>query len=212
MTETKKQLVFIHGAECFSREEDYVIGLEQAEIGRDDLEKSSTLKKRWHYLPTLSDAMGSQWQVIRPDMPADGNAKYDHWKLWFEKYVPHLSDGVVLVGHSTGAMFLARYLSENDLPIEVSKLFLLAGAFTRWETGPGEEDGEYFYTHLDNFSKLEQSADQIYLLHSTDDFVVPFEHLAMWSEHLPSARVVEFTDRNHFLQETFPEIIDLIKE
>ena len=204
----QKQLVFIHGGDAYSDSHDYGIALQQAEVNIEYMEKN-----RWHYVPALQSALGPEWQVIRPDMPADENAKYDHWKIWFEKYIPFLHDDVVLMGHSLGAMFLARYLSENDMPVRVSKLFLLAGEFTRPQGHqPGEGDGEFFYTHFDNFARLDPTADQIYLLHSHYDFVVPFENLALWAERLPSAQVVEYTDRNHFLQEEFSEIIELIKE
>lgn len=202
-----KQLVFIHGGEAYSNPDDYELALKKETVSLEYQEK-----KRWHYVPALQSALGDDWQVIRPDMPCEANAKYDHWKLWFEKYIPYLEDGVVLVGHSLGAMFLARYLSENSLPVSVSKLVLAAGAFTRWRAEPGEEDGEYFYVHLDNFNTLEQSADALYIVHSTDDPLVPYSNAKKFEEHLPSAELVTFTDKGHFWDEEFPELIELIQQ
>jgi predicted alpha/beta hydrolase family esterase len=203
-----KQLIFIHGGEAYSNEADFKLYLEQQEV-----DVAYKEKQRWHYVPALQAALGDDWQIIRPQMPCEDNAKYEYWKIWFEKYIPHLQDGVVLVGHSLGAMFLARYLSEHEMPVRVSKLVLVAAEFTRRSgIGPGEEDGEYFYTHLDNFSQLEQSADEIVLVYSRDDFVVPFDNLAMWAERLPSAHIVEFADKGHFLQERFLELVELIKK
>jgi predicted alpha/beta hydrolase family esterase len=49
-------------------------------------------------------------------------------------------------------------------------------------------------------------------MHSKDDPVVPFEHAGMFKKALPDAEVMAFEDREHFNQETFPEIIELIKK
>ena len=203
-----KQLVFIHGGEAYSNEADCKLGLESQEVDTEYKEK-----KRWHYVPALQDALGEGWQVLRPEMPCGDNAKYEYWKIWFEKYIPFLEDGVVLVGHSLGAMFLARYLSEHELPVRVSKLFLLAGMFTREENhAPGTEDGEYFYAHLDNMPVLDTAADKVYIVHSKDDPVVPYHHAEQFADHLPSAQLVVFESEGHFIQERFPELIELIKE
>jgi len=201
-----KQIVFIHGGEAYSDFQDYEIALEQAQVSLEYVEK-----KRWHYVPSLQQALGSEWQVIRPEMPNSNNAKYAHWKLWFEKYIPYMQDEVILVGHSLGAMFLSRYLSENIFPVKIEKLFLMAGEFTRRASKqPGEEDGEFFYTHLNNFAQLDKTARQLYLVHSKDDPVVPFENMAKFAEQLPSAQLITFTDKGHFWDEQFPELIEFI--
>lgn len=203
-----KQLVFIHGGEAYSNEADFKLGLESQEV---DIEY--TTKERWHYVPALQSALGDDWQIIRPGMPCEDNAKYEYWKIWFEKYIPFLQDGVMLVGHSLGAMFLARYLSENELPVRVSKLFLLAVMFTREaDHMPGTEDGEYFFVHLDNFAKLDVSAEQIYIVHSKDDPVAPYHHAEQFTAHLPSAELVTFEYKGHFIQERFPELVELITD
>ena len=157
-----KQVVFIHGGEAFANEQDWLDFLKDFEI--DPYEEKS---KRWKH--SLTEDLGDSWEVFMPQMPNGFNAKYIEWKIWFEKYVPYLKDGVVLVGHSLGAMFLARYLSENDMPVNINKLFLLAGAFTRDDKVEGGGQCEYFYVHLDNFEKLDQSANEIVIMHSKDD-------------------------------------------
>ena len=46
------------------------------------------------------------------------NARYEEWKIWFERMIPFLNDNVILVGHSLGGIFFVKYLSENLLPIK----------------------------------------------------------------------------------------------
>lgn len=201
---TKKQLIFIHGGEAFADEESWLEFLELLEV--DPYEESN---KRWKH--SLFENLGDEWEVFMPEMPNKLNAKYKEWKIWFEKYIPFLRDGVVLLGHSLGAMFLARYMSENELPVHVSKIFLMSGAFTRDDKVEGGGQCEYFYMHLDNCDKLNHAAEKIYIVHSKDDPVVPYEHALLFQKHLPSAELVSFEDYGHFLQEDFPEIVELIK-
>ena len=49
-------------------------------------------------------------------------------------------------------------------------------------------------------------------MHSQDDFVVPYKHGVALSEALPKAEFVTFEDKNHFLVEEFPELVDKIQE
>jgi len=89
---------------------------------------------------------------------------------------------------------------------------LLAGEFTRrGNKKPGEEDGEFFYTHLSNFKQLDQVANELYLVHSEDDPVVPFENIGKFAEHLPSARLITFKDQGHFWGEEFFELVNIMK-
>ncbi|MFW0871446.1 MAG: alpha/beta hydrolase [Patescibacteria group bacterium] len=198
-----KQLLFIHGGEIFAKEEDALDFLASLEI-----DPNEDKAKRWkHY---LAEDLGDDWQVYAPEMPNKLDAKYGQWKIWFEKYIPYLKDGVVLVGHSLGAMFLARYLSEQRLPVQVSKLFLLSGECVPNECVEKGGRGGSFYPEMENIEVLEDSAWEIYIVHSRDDPVVPYAHALRWKECLPKAKMVSFEDKGHFLHERFPELIELI--
>lgn len=91
--------------------------------------------------------------------------------------------------------------------MSVKKLFLVSPAFS--DTGFEKLDDFNFTIHPKN---IEKQAEKIYLVHSRDDFVVPFEHSEGIKNFLPNAELVVFEDRGHFLQEEFPEIIEKIKE
>ena len=60
--------------------------------------------------------------------------------------------------------------------------------------------------------ELANKIENIYILHSKDDFVVPFSHAEKYVEMLPNAEFMTFEDKNHFLIEEFPELIEKIKE
>jgi pimeloyl-ACP methyl ester carboxylesterase len=52
----------------------------------------------------------------------------------------------------------------------------------------------------------------VFLYHSRDDEVVPFEHLALYAEKLPQATIHEFDDRGHQFDDDLSEVARDIKE
>lgn len=119
-----------------------------------------------------------------------------------------LDDDFVLIGHSLGAIFLVKYLSENKIAKRVKKTMLLGAPF--------DDEG---MVHEPLFSFLRKGtlkhfiaqAGEIYVYHSEDDFAVPFSHLSKYQQALSAAHFRVFTDRNHFLQSSVPELVVDIK-
>jgi uncharacterized protein len=194
----KQQVLVIHGGDTFEKYNDYINFLKSFEI---DLNKFR--KNGWK--DNLQRALGRNYDVILPQMPNKFNADYDEWKIWFEKILNLLEDNLILVGHSLGGIFLAKYLSENKINKKIKATILVAAVF--------DKTGE----SLTNF-KLPKSLDKflnksekIYLIHSRDDRVVPFEAMEKYKNLLPKAEEIIFSDRGHFNQENFNEIVKLIK-
>jgi pimeloyl-ACP methyl ester carboxylesterase len=203
----KKQLVFIHGGEAYSNYDDFLYDLQNEDIGDPLAERS----KRWHQ--DLRNVLDEEYEVFKPSMPNSQNAKYLEWKIWFERHFQFLRDGVTLIGHSQGGMFLVKYLSENGTPFKVNTLFLLGAVYTvDSPINDSKEDGGDFAFDTSRVGELAIKIPKIYILHSKDDFVVPYEHALKYKEALPAAELVTFEDKNHFLIPEFPELIDLIKK
>lgn len=76
---------------------------------------------------------------------------------------------------------------------------------------PEEEKyaGDFAYSP-EIISNLASKAEQIFIYHSTDDPVVPYSHAEKIAAYLPSAKLVTFTDRGHFSQSEFPELLENI--
>jgi predicted alpha/beta hydrolase family esterase len=117
----KKQVLLIHGGNCFNSYEEYIQDLSEMKF---DIQRSSASKNRWNR--NLDKFLGDKFEVAMPQMPCKQNAKYLEWKILFEKMIPFLRNRVVLIGHSLGGIFLAKYLSENELPVKVKAVFLVA--------------------------------------------------------------------------------------
>lgn len=139
-------------------------------------------------------------------MPNGKNAKYKEWQIWFEKIIPLLNREIILVGHSMGGIFLAKYLSENRFPKTILATILVAAPFN--EEG-GESLGDFSLPK--SLARFEKQSREIFLIYSTDDPSVPFSKLEKYKKALPNAKTLIFKDKGHFRQETFPEIVELIK-
>jgi predicted alpha/beta hydrolase family esterase len=196
----KSSLIVIHGGTTFDTYEEYWKYLESCKVS---LEKTN--RKDW------KDFLASnlpKFEVMYPKMPNAKNARYPEWKLWFEKFIPLLSDEIVLIGHSLGGIFLAKYLSETEFPKKIKSLHLVAALY----------DTEVIKDSLADFSlngtveKLGILTNNIFLYQSKDDPEVAFANVEKYKRDIPTATLREFEDRGHFTQENFPELIKDIIE
>lgn len=196
----KKQVVVIHGGDTFDTYEDYLKYLSEWEVS-----KSMLISKGWK--SSLQSSLGEEYEVLLPRMPNEFNCKYLEWKIWFEKFIPFFNNEIILVGHSLGGIFLAKYLGENTLPKKITALFLLAAPYDDVDT---ETLADFVLpSSLDLVAK---QASKIYLYQSEDDPVVPFSELAKYQQQFPTAQSMIFKDKGHFNQESFPELVEEIKK
>lgn len=198
----KKQVIVIHGGDSFNSYKEYI-----SELKKTKLNFERMFIKGWK--DKLGVELGKNYQVILPKMPNSANARFEEWKIWFEKLIPFLNKEVILVGHSLGASFLLRYLSENKFSKKIKATFLVSAPYH--SKGMKTVLGNDF--HFDkNMSLLTKQSPLLCFYHSMDDKVVPFKELKMFQDLFPGACFVEFKDRGHFNQEKFSEIVKDIKK
>lgn len=205
MAGSKQQVFYIHGGSSYSRYEDFLEDLRTMPIR--DLPGEPEAPKKW--TRTLREDLGEDFEVFMPTMPNKMSAKYEEWKIWFERHFEYLRDGLILLGWSQGGYFLAKYLIENEPPVKIKALLLGAAPFAPDDFG-GEDGGDFAFDTT-KAGELSKKAEKILILHSKDDFVVPFSHGERFAAALPEAEFVVFEDKNHFLIEEFPELIAMIK-
>lgn len=194
----KKQVLFIHGGDTFDTYDAYIEDLKNREF-------NPRQEKRWKH--SLEKKLGDDFMVIAPIMPNGDNAKYMEWKIWFEKVIPYIEDNVVIVGHSLGGIFVAKYLSENIFPKKIFATYLIAA--------PYNDESEY---SLDDFilpdilENFEKQGGKIFLYHSKDDPIVPFAEVEKYTKALPNAEKIILENKGHLMQEEFSELIDNIQK
>ncbi len=142
-------------------------------------------------------------------MPLQDNAKYDEWKIYFERYFPQLKNNIILIGSSLGGIFLAKYLSENKFPKKILSTYLICPPYNN--TLPKEDLVGGFKLKSD-LSLLENNSKNLYLMFSKDDEVVPISHAKKFKKKLKNAKIIIYESKNgHFKISEFPEIVKMIK-
>ncbi|MBD3208278.1 MAG: hypothetical protein GF370_02410, partial [Candidatus Nealsonbacteria bacterium] len=117
----KIQIFIVHGGYTFKNREDYLNFLKNRKI--------SIKKKRNWTDDYLGENLGNNFEIIRPRMPLQDNAKYSDWKIHFERHIPYFKNNIILIGNSLGGIFLAKYLSENRFPKKILSIYLVCPPF-----------------------------------------------------------------------------------
>jgi predicted alpha/beta hydrolase family esterase len=195
----KKQVIIIHGGDSFAAYEEFLDSLKNWEVSLE----SFLPKCDWKSV--LQSKLGEEYEILSPRMPNKQNAKYEEWKIWFERMTPFIQDGVILIGHSLGGLFLAKYLSENNFSKKIEALFLIAAPHSQ------TQDISSFALEAD-LQKVAEQCRNIHLYQSQDDAVVPENEAERYKKAWPEAQLHIFQDRGHFNQENFPEIVEEIKK
>lgn len=192
-----KQVIIIHGADSFDSQEKFLEYLKNCEVSRESFLPKTDWKN------SLAAELGENFDVLFPRMPNKQNARYAEWKIWFERMLPFMADALILVGHSQGGIFLAKYLAENKLPKKIDRLLLVAAPYknTR-ETGDFAIAGP--------LSGVWEQCQNIHLFYSQDDPVVALGEMEGYKKEWPEAKTHVFSDRGHFKQEQFPELVEEI--
>lgn len=196
-----KQVIVIHGGTVFENYDDYFNSLSTKSVKTDRL----TYKPLWKEL--LQENLGSEYQVLLPSMPNKTNARYSEWAAWFKNLTQVFEDDCVLVGHSLGGIFLAKYLSENTVPVRIKGTVLIAAPFNDEST---EDLGDFKLTEISEL--LIQQAGRVTLFFGHDDPVIAPVEIDQYKKYLPNATFNVVSAPDHFMRVELPELINTIKE
>ena len=116
----KLQILMVHGGMTFKNHKDYLHWLKTREV-------SAVRNPYWE--ADLEEKFSKRFEIVRPRMPLQDNAKYRDWEIAFERYLPLLRKNFILIGSSLGGIFLAKYLSEHQLPKKALSVYLVCAPF-----------------------------------------------------------------------------------
>lgn len=198
----KQQVVFINGAVPKENYDSYNHFLETREYNPYEENFENWNKTLWDYL-------GDNFEYLRSPSSEVKFADYDAWKIMFEKMFPYLKDDLILATTSLWSTFILKYIGENEFPVRIKKLFFIAPAIA---DTPDEMLGSFSFNLETVYHRISRWTDQIYIYHSKDDPMVPFEQWLELKSYFPEAIFREFDDRGHFYKESeLPEIVEDIK-
>jgi predicted alpha/beta hydrolase family esterase len=167
-----------------------------------------TFKNRSDWKWYLQRDLGDDYEVFNPRMPNKENAKYLEWKIWFERLIQFIGDGVILIGHSRGGLFLIKYLSENKFPKIIKALILVSAPYT----GEGSRYADNSNFNLQsNLEGVTNQAKKIFIFHSKDDPIVPVSDSEFYKQKFPAAKYVCLESEGHFNGPMVPGLIETIK-
>jgi predicted alpha/beta hydrolase family esterase len=144
---------------------------------------------------SLQKELGSDFNVVYPEMPDEANAPYNAWKQLIQEKIAASREPIILVGHSMGASYLAKILTEIKTSTSIAGIFLLAAPF--WGGKGWLYEG---YEELElpkNAAATFPSNAKTFLYQTQNDEVVPFEHLALYAKMLPQATVRKINEGGH---------------
>jgi predicted alpha/beta hydrolase family esterase len=200
--EKKIQIFMVHGGMTFKNKKDYLHFLKTRKISIEE-------KIRWSD-DFLKKNLGKNFEIIKPRMPLQDNAKYKEWKIHFERHFPQLKNNIILIGSSLGGIFLAKYLSESKFPKKILSTYLICPPFDNTLEG---EDLVGGFKLKSDLSLLEKQSKNLYLMFSKDDDVVPVSHAEKYRKKLKNANIIIFESKNgHFKISEFPEVVKMVKE
>lgn len=195
-----KQVIVIHGGTTFADYDNFLEYLRTKQTSVDRFISQPMWKE------TLQERLGDGYQILLPSMPNKTNAKYNEWKLWFDNISQLFSDDCILVGHSLGGIFLAKYLSENSFPRKIRATILIAAPYD----DESEEDLTDF--KITNLSDMFTSqAGKIIVYYGSNDPVIPTTEAQKYRDQLPDAEFNELLAPDHFVRTEFPELVDRLR-
>jgi predicted alpha/beta hydrolase family esterase len=198
---SKIDVLYIHGGTTFATNKDYLKYLQTKKV--------SLGKRVGWYGDNLQKSLGNKFLLTTPRMPLQDNARYRDWELMFENYMRLIKGPYMLIGVSLGGIFLAKYLSENKLPQKALSVYLVCPPFDDTVSGERLLGG---FKLKNDLSLIQKNSENVYLMFSQDDDVVPVAHAEKYRKKLPSSNIIIYTSKNgHFVIEHFPEIVKSIK-
>ena len=139
------------------------------------------------------------------ELPKPYEPVYEDWKLVFERF--DVNKDTILIGHSCGAGFLIRWLSENK--VDVGKVVLVAP----WLDPNHELSTGFFNFEIDTEVPKRTAGVSIFISSDDDsDIQISVETL---KNKWPEVKILRLEGKGHFTLEDmgtreFPELKELL--
>jgi predicted alpha/beta hydrolase family esterase len=149
----------------------------------------------------LTTELGSAYRVHAPTMPEPDEPHYRPWRDRIEQELSEIQGSVILVGHSFGGSVLVKYLAEGSVKKPIRGLFLAEVPY--W----GPSGWEYEEYDLPDGFAADLPPVPIFLYHSLEDPVVPFDHLGLFAAKLPHATQRPLEGSEHSFVDGMPHLV-----
>lgn len=163
-----------------------------------------------HWLPWIQRQLILRDVLAQtPEMPRPYTPDYESWNHVFNQF--EIDEQTILIGHSCGAGFLLRWLSENKKQID--KLILVAP----WIDPTNElgDNNAFFDFEID--SDLAKRTNGVYVFNSSNDDVPIHKSVHEITKKIPNTQLIEIENKGHFTfsgmgTREFPELAATVFE
>ena len=158
-----------------------------------------------HWLPWLQRQLIVNGILAQtPEMPEPYTPDYPKWTSTFNQF--KVDEHTDLIGHSCGAGFLLRWLSENKL--SVGKLILVAP----WIDPTNELGDSNTFFDFEMDSELIGRTKGVHVFNSSNDDEAIHKSVEVIMEKFPNAQLNELKNKGHFTfsgmgTREFPELL-----
>lgn len=168
-----------------------------------DAEQPPMAQKHW-FAWLRRELISRNVEALSLVLPEPYDPDYKKWKTVLEEQ--NIDQETMLVGHSCGAGFLVRWLSENK--VKVGKVALVAP----W-IDPAHSRANKMFNGLIIDMELAARTNGVCMFYSFDDDEEELATAENLKASITNLQVVEFKDRGHFVMssmktEEFPELRD----
>lgn len=144
--------------------------------------------------------------VIAENMPDPDLARKKYWLPFIKEKLS--TEDAILIGHSSGAVAILRYLEENKCQLAI----LVGVCYT--DLGDEKEKKSGYYDVPWKWDKIKNNAEKIVIFASRNNPYIPISEPLFIKEKL-DAEYHEYSNEGHFgvdvSKTEFPEIITVVK-
>lgn len=156
------------------------------------------------------EVQNNGFECYVPTLPEIEKMSYNSWAKEFDQYKKYINEDSVFIGHSTGSIFIVKYLMENNL--KIAKYISVVG-FNKRNTDDGhplwEEINQTFF--VDDLTKFKEFAKERISFYSPTD-IYDFKLLDEFATEIGAQKVI-VNDAGHFTKKyigKFQEILEFI--
>ncbi|MBI4167585.1 MAG: alpha/beta hydrolase [Candidatus Aenigmarchaeota archaeon] len=163
---------------------------------------NADISQFWYpYLKKELEGVGIN--VIAKNMPDPDLARKEYWLPFIEEQIAG-DENTILVGHSSGAVAILKYLETHKIMGAV-----LVGA-SHTDLGDEKEKASGYFDDPWQWEKIKSNAKWIIQFASVDDPYITIAEMRHIHDCL-NDEYHEFSDRGHFMQDVFPELLEAVK-
>ncbi len=147
-------------------------------------------------------------KVIAKNMPDADLARKEFWLPFIETQVGE-GDDVILIGHSSGAVAIMRYLETH----KILGAAIVSACYT--DLGSENERASGYFSNEWNWAAIKNNAKWILQFGSINDPYIPIEEMRYIHNKL-NTEYYEYADQGHFSSDVkkteFPELITALRK